>query len=366
MLGALTTRVDQDLELRASKGSFTYVLAWLVIAVGLGFYEVSPTSFWLWTAALTLVGLSRTLLAHLSNRMRPQFRDVWWALFVINGVAPALCYGILLALSLTNPTYAIMFEYLLMAVFAFVSGGAINFAPNKKLLLAFHSGLIIPPTIAALFWSETQQMVGVLLIIYGAFMFVQTSRLNREYFQMIEQQEQLERLNNQDVLTGISNRRFFESALQKGWKIHMRAESMIGLIIIDIDHFKSVNDTHGHAAGDAVIRSVANCIAGACQRETDEVARIGGEEFAVLVGFASEKSIVGLGEKIRRRVESQRVSYEDKVLTVTVSLGAALIMPKPNIDKNDLFRNADKSLYAAKEGGRNQMVIAKGKTVIKP
>lgn len=356
MQNTLSSRVDQDLELRAIKASYTYVLAWVIIAGSLGFYETDPRAFWAWSIALLLTGISRTVLAHFSVRMRPTFRGLWFGIFVFNALAPGLAFGLLLSLSLTHAHYEPLFEYLLLAVFAFVSGGAINFAPNKMVLLLFLAMLIVPPTIASIFYSETRSLVGVLLIIYGAFMFAQTSRLNREYIQMIEQQEQLEKLNNQDVLTGISNRRYFEAALQKGWKVHMRAESQIGLLVIDIDHFKLVNDTHGHAAGDAVIKNIAQTIAHSCQRDTDEVARIGGEEFAVLVGFASEKSIKGLSEKIRSRVAEKSVTFEDKTLDVTISVGASLISPKTHIDKNELFRIADKNLYKAKESGRNQVV----------
>lgn len=351
-----TSQVDQDLELRAIKGSYTYVLIWLVIAGWLGFYESNPAAFLIWSVALFLMGVSRSALAHFSNRMRPGFRDLWLYIFAFNAVAPALSYGVLLSLTMLNAGYQPLFEYLLMAVFALVSGGVINFAPHKAILLAFLAALIVPPTITSLFFAESRQLVGILLMIYSAFMFVQTNRLNREYFQMIDQQEQLEKLNNEDVLTGIANRRYFEAALRKSWKVHMRAESRIGLLIIDIDHFKNVNDTHGHPTGDAVIKSVAQCIAQSCQRDTDEVARIGGEEFAVLVGFASEKSIKGLSEKIRSRVAALEVPFEEKHLQVTVSIGANLIAPKPKIDIDDLFRIADQHLYVAKENGRNQVV----------
>lgn len=171
--------------------------------------------------------------------------------------------------------------------------------------------------------------------------------------------EELKKISMVDGLTGISNRRYFDSFLQKLWGINMRERFPIGLIMLDIDKFKDYNDTYGHLAGDQCLKSVASLISGTVERQGDFVARFGGEEFAVLLSNTTEDDAVKLAEKIRIRIEEAVIDNGESTTTVTVSLGvASIITTKDMVGPDDLIKAADCALYKAKSDGRNRVVKA--------
>jgi diguanylate cyclase (GGDEF)-like protein len=133
--------------------------------------------------------------------------------------------------------------------------------------------------------------------------------------------------------------------------------------MIDIDHFKKINDTHGHAAGDEVIKRVAGLI-GECIRSTDKVARLGGEEFVVLLREADLDASNFLAERIREAVENGAATYRDTAIAATVSVGVTMVAASDR-DVQDLIERADQALYLAKNNGRNcvrQMLVYKDAT----
>jgi diguanylate cyclase (GGDEF)-like protein len=157
-----------------------------------------------------------------------------------------------------------------------------------------------------------------------------------------------------DVLTGLPNRRYFEEFC--GLLAHRRrADDAIGVLMIDIDRFKSLNDSHGHAMGDHVLRVVAEAIAGAV-RDDDVPARYGGEEFAVLLRNPTPAIALEVGERVRRAVASLDLRSL-RVDGVTVSVGIA-VSDVPDQPMDELIERADRALYAAKRAGRNRVVAA--------
>lgn len=163
--------------------------------------------------------------------------------------------------------------------------------------------------------------------------------------------EDLRRASIADHLTGIANRRAFFDAATLELERWRRAPRPLSLLLIDADHFKKVNDQHGHAAGDAVLRSIA-AILTAAAREIDVVARLGGEEFVVLLPSADEVGALALAERIRVAIAGTPVHFADAEIRCTVSIGATTMAA--DIDGLDaLIARADAALYAAKAAGRN-------------
>lgn len=163
-----------------------------------------------------------------------------------------------------------------------------------------------------------------------------------------------------DALTNLNNRRQFETRLGQEISITKRQNNPLCAMMIDIDFFKSVNDTHGHAAGDEVLRKVASIIKEHL-RESDIPARYGGEEFAILLPFTQIAEAKVVGERLRKAVEETSITVnqdtiDEKQINVTISLGIA------EFDKQEtgeaLFERADKALYEAKKNGRNQVQTA--------
>jgi diguanylate cyclase len=157
-----------------------------------------------------------------------------------------------------------------------------------------------------------------------------------------------------DALTGLPNRRYFDEYLGLLAK-RRRAEDRVGVLMIDIDRFKKLNDTFGHAAGDHVLREVARAI-GQAVREDDVPARFGGEEFAVLLRNPSPEVAVEVGERVRRAVSALDLRRLG-VPGVSVSVGVAVAMT-PDVSLDVVIDEADRALYRAKRAGRDRVVAA--------
>lgn len=167
--------------------------------------------------------------------------------------------------------------------------------------------------------------------------------------------EALRRLATRDQLTGLLNRREFERILTEEDERVRRFKHSLGLVMVDIDHFKSVNDTHGHTVGDVVLREVARRVAGVL-RTVDRAMRYGGEEIALVLMQTDRAGALDVAKRVCRAVERDPVLVSDTIaLNVTVSAGAAA-MPQDVDSGLKLLNAADKALYAAKARGRNRAV----------
>jgi len=166
-----------------------------------------------------------------------------------------------------------------------------------------------------------------------------------------------------DGLTRLFNKVYTENQLARMVKNALREPQVVSVIMCDIDHFKKVNDTYGHQAGDHVLASVAQMLKGE-SRETDVVGRFGGEEFTAILYNSDQAGTKIFGERFRKRVESTQILYEGKHIPVTVSLGSATFLQKwaPGVESEglskELIARADAALYFAKANGRNQICQA--------
>lgn len=168
--------------------------------------------------------------------------------------------------------------------------------------------------------------------------------------------EALRRLATRDQLTGLLNRREFDRILEEEKERALRFGHGLGLVMIDIDHFKSINDTHGHPAGDVVLREVARRVA-AQVRTVDRVARFGGEEFALILVQTDMASAVDVARRVCAGVARDPIlATETTALNVTVSAGVA-VLPIDAKTEPALVAAADKALYGAKQRGRNRAVV---------
>jgi diguanylate cyclase (GGDEF)-like protein len=155
-----------------------------------------------------------------------------------------------------------------------------------------------------------------------------------------------------DGLTGMQNRRYFDDALKEYLEEFRRIGKPIGLMILDLDHFKQVNDTHGHDVGDEVLRAVAKCLKD-MTRYHDVVARLGGEEFAVVTPNMDAELLARFAERIRKAVATMSVLSGNVRLRITTSVGLAVWDRKETAE--DFYRRADRQLYEAKRQGRNRV-----------
>ncbi|WP_367718610.1 GGDEF domain-containing protein [Nitratireductor sp. GISD-1A_MAKvit] len=155
-----------------------------------------------------------------------------------------------------------------------------------------------------------------------------------------------------DSLTGMQNRRFFDDALREYLQEFRRIDKPVGLMVLDLDHFKQVNDTHGHDVGDEVLRAVARCLKD-LTRYHDVVARMGGEEFAIVAPNMNNESLAKLAERIRRSVSGLVIEAGNVNIRVTISVGLSIWDGRESAE--EFYRRADKMLYEAKRLGRNRV-----------
>lgn len=169
-----------------------------------------------------------------------------------------------------------------------------------------------------------------------------------------EYHEEIYRLTILDSLTGISNTRHLIEFLDRELSRSQRHHRPLALVLLDIDHFKNINDTLGHLAGDQTLRDLVDCLL-PCVRRDELLARYGGEEFILVLPETDLQGGIVVADRMRKTVEQTRFSYEGNIYPVTISCGVAAITGEEGLASKDFIKLADEKLYAAKDNGRNRV-----------
>ncbi len=334
--------------------------------------EVGRTPLLAWGALLVAVTAARYRAMRQFRRASAAGRadhHVWTRNFVAGACAAGVAWGAA-AVLLFHPA---SFPY--QVLLAFVLGGMV--AGAIPLLSAvdhayhcFAIPVVVPITLEMVLVGDRVHLVMALLtVIFGAAMLASATQVQR-LFRDAERLRQalllsretgqiLEHLVRVDALTGIANRRHFEEALQREWRRALRENNTLSLISADIDHFKEYNDHYGHPAGDRCLVKVAQTLKSALSRPGDVVARIGGEEFAVLLPGTPLAGAVSMAELMRERILQLHLPHDASpvVPQVTVSFGVASSELAGVTSPQALLRDSDLALYDAKREGRNRVAV---------
>ncbi len=188
------------------------------------------------------------------------------------------------------------------------------------------------------------------------FMFDISERKKTEQ-ELLKLQKDLEVLSFQDGLTGVANRRMFDSIMDVEWLNARRNRQPLSLILLDIDFFKQYNDHYGHLQGDDCLRTVAQALEGVATRPRDLLARFGGEEFVLVLPETDENAAAVVAERCRRAVLKLQIPHERSPVSqiLSVSLGVATVIPAHGDDVLGFIEQADRQLYQAKQAGRNRV-----------
>lgn len=195
-------------------------------------------------------------------------------------------------------------------------------------------------------------LLSLLLLAVVVVIFILSRRHFRDAAMLRQAHQQMTHLVNTDVLTGASSRRAFLTSLDAEMGRARRHATPLSLLMLDIDHFKRVNDTHGHPVGDVVLQQFSAICAGLL-RSHDVLGRLGGEEFGILLPHTDAEGAYCVAEKIRLAVAGSRIKTAVGELSITVSVGVTTLLAED--DQQVLLTRADKALYSAKQGGRNQV-----------
>jgi diguanylate cyclase (GGDEF)-like protein len=203
-------------------------------------------------------------------------------------------------------------------------------------------------------WRAKALVITVIVVVLCGLTSLLSLLYGRDLRRRALMQAELARLSRTDVLTGLPNRRRFEQVLDRAWRRAGRTGRPLALLAVDADHFKRCNDRYGHAVGDEVLRRLARCLSTSVHRPDDLVARIGGEEFVVLLPGTDADGALRIAGRIHDAVATLGVpSAGIAAGTVTVSIGLAIGPAADETAWSDLYRRADAALYAAKHAGRN-------------
>ncbi|MDR1867391.1 MAG: diguanylate cyclase [Treponema sp.] len=183
----------------------------------------------------------------------------------------------------------------------------------------------------------------------------------RTHMQIIQQKYALEHVGMIDWLTNIPNRRCFDGQLYIEWKRARRDKKPLSFLMMDVDLFKSYNDRYGHPQGDTLLKSVAKVFKKAVRRPADLCARLGGEEFGILLPETSLEPAVSIAEEVRKKVKALQVPTANRteITSVTISIGVSTMIPDGSNKVEELMAEADRNLYVAKNAGRDQVYAGK-------
>ncbi|WP_147432297.1 GGDEF domain-containing protein [Pararobbsia silviterrae] len=284
----------------------------------------------------------------------------------LSGCAWGAC-AYLLAHASDGPTAVLI----VTAIQGMVMGAALTLGAYMPAFFAFSVPAMVPMIGVLAFSGQSAQIV---IAIYSAAFLVLLSliaaRFNRSLRQtwqlrfenedlvrsLTEASDKLALLAHTDGLTGLANRTRFDDVLDTQCRAHATSDAPISLILLDVDHFKQFNDTHGHLAGDACLKQVARIFKAAC-RDGGLAARYGGEEFAILLPETDLAAACAIAEAIRERVAAWPIAHDMSTISgvVTVSLGVATLDRSAFATPADLVALADAQLYLAKAQGRNRV-----------
>lgn len=359
----INNRVLQDLKKRSTFGIFFYIVLGFIIILADNYYERHPLFSTLFLLFMVGICLFRLLHLVISKQKGEHYELSTQNIFFISVIATALIWGIIFALIMLQKDEIATKMHTVALICGLCAGGSVAFIPHRWLSFYFNIAMLMPAT-AVMFVSGSNINLAIMILFFSAYLIIITYRGNLEYWDALENEHLLEiksrelaHLSNTDVLTGLFNRRFFDQALDLEWKRSGRNKTILSVILFDIDHFKNINDSFGHQAGDEYLAKTAEAMMSVFKRDGDIVARYGGEEFIVLLPEINADHASLLAEQVRQKIEALIVDYQDQKARTTISAGIMCCTADFNTRSDYVVACADKALYQAKQSGRNRIVV---------
>ncbi|MBW8312049.1 MAG: GGDEF domain-containing protein [Rhizobium sp.] len=352
-----------DTAQRVVTGGVFYLLGWIVVSVASDLnaqHLVSTYGVGLAFIALALMRVwPRPPAPGATRRALEAWLDRKWTVVL----STAALWGTVLSWILVDPHFAPGRSAALLCTIAFATAFAHNYCLRRERAL-LGVALIYLPAPFLLPYTDEGLAVSATVGAYSIYLAIVLLRSYREYQQQLDlydalrhQRDQYERLSRIDPLTGLANRRFFGGALE-----HLVGESRrhgrpLSMLVMDLDHFKRVNDELGHDAGDACLARFGDRMREVFTASGAHLARLGGEEFGVLLPGLGAGAAAELAEAMRASLVERSLQLREGPLALTVSIGVAGFDPGDGQDGSELYRAADRAMYRAKGEGRNRVRV---------
>lgn len=356
------TREVADTRQRIALGGLFYLAGWAVVSSVAPVYPrhalvgVGISLAFLLLAALRVLVKAPAPTAPPARQQR--WLDLQWGVML----GTAILWGVVLAWTLLDPAFEPARTPVLLCSIAFATAYAHNFTTRRS--RAFVSiALLYLPAPLLLASSPGDFAVAVTMSVYFLYVVLTLLRSHREYLlrldlddQLWRQRDQYEQLSRTDALTGLANRRHFSARLEECAAHARQHGEPLSLLVLDLDHFKRVNDALGHDAGDACLARFAERMQACLDGPGVDLARLGGEEFAALLPGVLPAEAAARAELLRANLAGRALSLREGDLRITVSIGVAGLDERRQ-DGADLFRAADRAMYLAKAEGRDRVRI---------
>jgi diguanylate cyclase len=357
----LKTRVFDTYE-RSSMGGFLYLFAWFPLLHYTGLLVRYPLPTLATTAALLLVAIVRKLA-------RPPDAGVvelrrWVSRYFLIALSSMVIWSGIQIQVLNDPEITPLLKCAsLFGTIALASVLAHLYSSMMRLVVAGSIVLIVPALVAL--WTDAQmQGPAAALSLYAGYLVSAIFRSRSDYMRRLDldealrdQRDRYEQLSRTDSLTGLYNRRTFTETLNaRVREAQMPGAAGVALALLDIDHFKSINDRHGHVIGDEVLKHLARRLESSFANDDVMVARTGGEEFGLILTDVDEISATIRVETFRESLEAMPIVCAGLLLPVRVSIGVGSFHAERHRDDDGLYGAVDVALYAAKQQGRNRVV----------
>lgn len=372
-------QADMDLLARLSAATVSYPFLLLMLGMATPFRSDAPAVYWEAVLAIALAVSVRGFLYVLRNRLYSHGRrwmtvPLFLSMTLSAGTAGLLFLNIMKSYGLSNWTFTVMLMWLL----GIAAGSTVSFTPSFSLLsvqLVLLFGLALPYEF--LLRVPHGLSLGLATLAFVGFLLIQGHRLHQMYWDLLAEraaeiermreletakaaseraQEQLRYQATHDNLTGVMNRAEILRVLRREMELAIRMGKPLGVLMIDLDFFKRVNDHLGHLGGDEVLRCVAERIQRNL-RSCDASGRYGGEEFLVILPVCRPEQSAATAERIRSAIERDPIRVASTSTRITASFGVTALDPKADTDQLQLIARADSALYKAKKSGRNRVAM---------
>lgn len=324
---------------------------------------VETTSLYIWFGAVVAVTMIRLLV---TSRVERQLLDAptneiqRWSK-ILAGLAfiqTSIWGGSTFFIWPDDIGYRAVFVSILAGI---IAAGGIMLALHRRSFVIYCLPIAIPVTIQLLLSGEKLDMIlAFIIVFYSAILFVSVNRLTNVFLEGLRMRYLMENESRTDALTALANRRGFDESIHDIWQQSIRSKQSIGLLSIDVDNFKLYNDYYGHPQGDVALKKVGELLLKVASRSTDLCARVGGEEFAVLMPATELEGSRQVAEAIQAELAKARIPHRNSDRGfLTVSIGLNVAQPGRTSSMDLYMMETDQALYEAKENGRNMISQAK-------
>ncbi len=342
-------------------GGYFYLAGWLVVAIYGNAFTHSVIISWCFTIVFLLLAVVRRLHRPPAENADDSTLNKWLMLHWSIVLATTTIFGLVFLWTILDQRMEAAHTAVLLSTMGLAVAIAHAFAMRLQLAL-LSVVLMYLPGLIALWLASNDSASALVMSIYLLYVGATLWRSHNDYQHRLDidqklrdQSDLFEQQGRIDALTELANRRFFtESLMRMSQEARVSNRSLV-LMVLDLDHFKNINDQHGHAAGDTCLSLFASQLKTRFGNHGEHAARLGGEEFGVLLQGQSLKDALYRAEAFREYWDSEPIVLGEVVMPITVSIGVAAFDPKLHRDGDGLYRAADSAVYRAKNSGRNKV-----------